>query len=103
MKHEPTPSLQARLSKVALTLESGAGEASLLFEAAEHINRLELSLQRAQQSALYLRSTMADVAALLAGEQIEPGRIVAEPVAEARIKAGAAVRAVAGFDFGEKL
>jgi len=97
-KQSAAQSIPARLSKVALSLESGAGEASLIFDAAEHINSLESRLKRAQEIALYLRSTLADVAALLAGEQIEPARHIADTAAEAGIKAQAAVRVASKFD-----
>jgi hypothetical protein len=93
-----TQSIPARLSKVALSLESGAGEASLIFDAAEHINSLESRLKRAQEIVLYLRSTLDDVAALLAGEQIDPARHIADTDAEAAIKSRAAVRVAAKFD-----
>lgn len=95
------PSLQARLSKVALSVESGSGEADLLFQAAERINQLDLALRRTKEVALYLRSTMADVSALLAGEQIDPARHIDDPVAEAAIKATSAVRAVFNIDLGD--
>lgn len=99
-KQSGAPSIPARLSKVALSLESGAGEASLIFDAAESINSLELRLQRARELALYLRSTLADVAALLAGEQIDPARHIVDTASEAAIKARAAVRVAAKFDLG---
>lgn len=97
-KQSGAQSIPARLSKVALSLESGAGEASLIFDAAEHINSLESRLKRAQEIVLYLRSTLADVAALLAGEQIDPSRHIADTAAEAAIKSRAAVRVAAKFD-----
>ena len=96
-KQPAAQSIPSRLSKVALSLESGAGEASLIFDAAEHINSLESRLKRAQEIVLYLRSTLADVAALLAGEQIDPARYIANTSAEAAIKARAAVRVAAKF------
>lgn len=97
-KQPAAQSIPSRLSKVALSLESGAGEASLIFDAAEHINRTESRLQRAREIALYLRSTMADVAALLAGEQMDPARHIADTAAEAAIKARTAVLVAAKFD-----
>jgi hypothetical protein len=86
---------------MALSLESGGGEAALLFQAAERLDSLESTLRNALQQALFLRATLADVDALLAGEQIDPVRFIADPVAEAAAKAAAGVRVANRFGVGK--
>ena len=92
-------SLADHLFAMALSLESGGGETFVLMQSAERLDTLESRIRDLQQVALYLRTTLADVSATLAGLQIGTQNID-NPSAEAAIKAAAAVRAVANFDLG---
>lgn len=92
--------LSDQISAMALSLESGGGEAFVLFQSAERLDALESRLRDSRQMALYLRSALADVAALLHGEQIDPFQHHPNPHALAATKASAAVRVAAKFDLG---
>ena len=93
------PKLSNRLSSIAIALDSGNGEAQLAFAAAERLDELESNLRDVGQAALYLRSTLAQVASLLRGERLFGMSPSDDPLAMARIKAEACLRTVAGMDF----
>jgi len=84
---------------MALSLESGGGEAFVLFSAAEHIDGLESRLRNTLQAALYMRSTITQVDSLLKGERIFGMKAGDDSQEMAKTKINACLRAVAGMDF----
>ncbi len=87
--------LADQLAAMALSVESGIGEAALLFRAAECIDRLDRRSRQAEQMQQYLSSILHDIAVLLAGGQVSPHELTSDPVGMARLKDNAAVATLA--------
>ncbi len=100
MKQPFQPRLSDRLSAIAIALDSGYGEAQLAFEAAERLDELEARLRDVGQAALYLRSTLAQVASLLRGERLFGMAPQDDAQDMAKAKAEACLRVVAEMNFG---
>ena len=94
------PKLSDRLSSIAIALDSGNGEAQLAFSAAERLDELESRLRDVGQAALYMRSTLAQVAALLRGERLFGMAPQDDALDMAKAKAEACLRVVAEMNFG---
>jgi len=99
MKRATIPRLSDRLAQIAIALDSGGGEAQLAFAAAERLDELEAKLRDTRQAALYMRSTITQVASLLNGERIFGMKAEDDPQEMAKTKIDACLRAVAGMDF----
>lgn len=91
--------LSDRLSSIAITIDSGNGEAQIAWAAAERIDELEARLRDVQAAALYLRSTMAQIDTLLRGELLFGMAPTDDLAGMAKIKAEACLLAVGGMDF----
>ena len=100
MKQQFHPRLSDRLSQIAIALDSGNGEAQLAFSAAERLDELESQLRDVKAAALYLRSTIAQVAALLRGERLFGMAPQDDALDMAKAKAEACLRVVAEMNFG---
>lgn len=96
------PKLSDRLAQIAIALDSGNGEAQLAFSAAERLDELESKLRDVGQAALYLRSTLAQVASLLRGERLFGMAPQDDPLDMAKAKAEACLRVVAEMNFGNR-
>lgn len=92
--------LADRLAAIAIAIDSGNGEAQIAWAAAERIDELEARLRDVQAAALYLRSTMAQIEALLRGERLFGMAPTDDLAGMAKLKAEAALRVVAEMDFG---
>lgn len=102
MRQAFQPRLSDRLSAIAIALDSGNGEAQLAFAAAERLDELEATLRDIGQAALYMRSTLAQIDALLRGERLFGMAPQDDPLDIAKAKAEACLRVVGGMDFGTK-
>ena len=102
MKQPFQPKLSDRLSSIAIALDSGNGEAQIAFEAAERLDELEARLRDVGQAALYLRSTLAQVEALLRGERLFGMAPQDDAQDMAKAKAEACLRVVAEMNFGNR-
>lgn len=80
---------------MACSIDAGNGEAALLFAAAERLDQIENRLRQVQAVALYLRSTCADIARLLEGQQVSPFEVSQDLHDLAKAKAIAVCRATA--------
>lgn len=100
MKQPFQPKLSDRLAQIAIALDSGNGEAQLAFSAAERLDELESKLRDVGQAALYLRSTLAQVASLLRGERLFGMAPQDDATDIAKAKSEACLRVVSGMDFG---
>ena len=95
MKTTTAPRIADDLARMACAHAPGKGETALLFQAAARINELENRLRETTAIAIYLRTTCADVARLLAGQQVTPFEIEQDLTDLARAKAEAVCRATA--------
>ena len=102
MKQPFQPKLSDRLAQIAIALDSGNGEAQIAFSAAERLDELESKLRDVGQAALYLRSTLAQVAALLRGERLFGMAPQDDAQDMAKAKAEACLRVVAEMNFGNR-
>lgn len=94
--------LSDRLSSIAIAIDSGNGEAQIAWAAAERIDELEARLRDVQAAALYLRSAMAQIEALLRGQLLFGMAPTDDLAGMAKLKAEACLRVVGGMDFGTK-
>ena len=92
--------LSDRLSSIAIAIDSGNGDAQIAWAAAERIDELEARLRDVQAAALYLRSTMAQIDALLRGVRLFGMAPTDDLAGMAKLKAESCLRAVGGMDFG---
>lgn len=99
MKQPFQPKLSDRLSSIAIALDSGNGEAQIAFSAAERLDELESKLRDVGQAALYLRSTLVQVASLLRGERLFGMAPQDDALDIAKVKSEACLRVVSGMDF----
>ena len=99
MKHKHTPRLSDRLSAIAFAIDSGGGEAGIVFEASERLDELESELREVRQSAMYLHSTMAQAELLLNGERLFGMAAEDDLIETAKIKVSACLRALSGRNF----
>lgn len=99
MKQQFQPKLSDRLAQIAIALDSGNGEAQLAFSAAERLDELESQLRDVKAAALYLRSTMVQVDALLRHEQLFDQHPGDDPIELAQAKVTACLRVVGAMNF----
>lgn len=100
MKQPFQPKLSDHLAQIAIALDSGNGEAQLAFSAAERLDELESKLRDVGQAALYMRSTLAQVAALLRGDRLFGMAPQDDAMDMAKARAEACLRVVAEMNFG---
>lgn len=102
MKQPFQPKLSDRLSEIATSLDVGNGDAQIVFDAAESLDDLSERLCCISQAALYMRSTLAQIEALLRGETLFGMAASDDHLCVAELKAKACLRVVGEMDFRTK-